>query len=53
MNLDIIIVNHINNESKNEFNEINSTTVNKDNNLMFEALFYDEYNNKINYKTDY
>ena len=53
MNLDNIIVNHINNESKSELNENNSTTINKDNNLMFEALFYDEYNNKINNKTDY
>ena len=53
MNLDNIIVNHINNESKIELNENNSTIINKDNNLMFEALFYDEYNNKINNKTDY
>ena len=53
MNLDNIIINHINNDSKSELNENNSTKINKDNNLMFEALFYDEYNNIINNKTDY
>jgi len=53
MNLDNIIINYINNEYRIEINENNSTNINKDNNLMFEALFYDEYNNKINNKTDY
>ena len=48
INLDNIIINHISNESRNELNENNITNINKDNNLMFEALFYDEYNNKIN-----
>ena len=48
MNLDNIIINYINNESIIKLNKNNSTNINKDNKLMFEALFYDEYNNKIN-----
>jgi len=48
-----MIINLINNESIIELNENNSTNINKDNNLMLEAIFYDEYNNTINTKTDF
>ena len=53
MNLDNIIINYINNESIIKLNKNNSTNINKDNNLMFEALCYDEYYNKINNKIDF
>ena len=53
MNFDTIIINYIHNESIKELYESNTTKINKDNNLTFEVLFYDEYNNKINNKTDY
>ena len=48
IDFDKIIVNYIQNESRKRLYENNSTNINKDNNLNFEVLFYDEYNNKIN-----
>ena len=48
IDLDKIIINYIQNESRKRLYENNSTNINKDNNLNFEVLFYDEYNNKIN-----
>ena len=48
IDLDKIIINYIQNESRKRLYENNSTNINKDNNLNFEVLLYDEYNNKIN-----
>ena len=48
IDFDKIIVNYIQNESRKRLYENNSTNINKDNNLNFEVLLYDEYNNKIN-----
>ena len=41
IDLDKIIINYIQNESRKRLYENNSTNINKDNNLNFEVLLYD------------
>ena len=53
MKINNIIINYIHNESRIELNENITNVINKDNNLTYEILFYDEYNNRINDKIIY